>query len=127
MGEFAASLAHEVRNPLTAVKIDLQSLQEKLAGDEALNAPLHRALEEIDRLDRILSSYLALGSDADVEPERLDLADVIQRTIKLMAADLEEMSFEDGRVGPGRYVHIERIVESPSNDCGPQGGVCRDP
>ena len=49
MGEFAASLAHEVRNPLTAVKIDLQSLQERLADNEALNAPLRRVLEEIER------------------------------------------------------------------------------
>jgi signal transduction histidine kinase len=65
MGEFAASLAHEVRNPLTAVKIDLQSLQEKVADDEALNVPLRRALEEIDRLDATVGDALAVVRRGD--------------------------------------------------------------
>ena len=65
MGEFAASLAHEVRNPLTAVKIDLQSLQERLADDEALNVPLRRALEEIDRLDSTVGDALSVVRRGD--------------------------------------------------------------
>jgi signal transduction histidine kinase len=60
MGEFAASLAHEVRNPLTAVKIDLQSLQERLADDDELAVPLRRALEEIDRLDSTVGDALSV-------------------------------------------------------------------
>ena len=39
VGEFAANLAHEVRNPLTAIRIDLQRLEEKLPDDPALRAP----------------------------------------------------------------------------------------
>jgi len=73
MGEFAASLAHEVRNPLTAVKIDLQSLQEKLAGDETLTVPLRRALEEIDRLDATVGDALSVvrrGEEDSVFPVR---------------------------------------------------------
>jgi signal transduction histidine kinase len=65
MGEFAASLAHEVRNPLTAVKIDLQSLQEKVADDEALTVPLRRALEEIDRLDSTVGDALSVVRRGD--------------------------------------------------------------
>jgi signal transduction histidine kinase len=67
MGEFAASLAHEVRNPLTAVKIDLQSLQERLADDAALSAPLRRALEEIDRLDATVGDALSVVRRGDGE------------------------------------------------------------
>ena len=60
MGEFAASLAHEVRNPLTAVKIDLQSLEEKVGHDEALSELLQRSLEEIDRLDATVGDALSV-------------------------------------------------------------------
>ncbi len=67
MGEFAASLAHEVRNPLTAVKIDLQSLQERLANDDALAVPLARALEEIDRLDSTVGDALSVVRRSDGE------------------------------------------------------------
>jgi signal transduction histidine kinase len=65
MGEFAASLAHEVRNPLTAVKIDLQSLQERLPEDSDLAGPLARALEEIDRLDATVGDALSVVRRGD--------------------------------------------------------------
>ena len=67
MGEFAASLAHEVRNPLTAVKIDLQSLQERLSDDAELTPPLRRALEEIDRLDATVGDALSVVRRGDGE------------------------------------------------------------
>jgi signal transduction histidine kinase len=60
VGEFAASLAHEVRNPLTAVKIDLQSLEERLKNDPDLMEPLRRALEGIDRLDATVGDALSM-------------------------------------------------------------------
>jgi signal transduction histidine kinase len=60
VGEFAASLAHEIRNPLTAVKIDLQNLEEKLGDDSSLTEPLRRALEEIDRLDATVGDALSI-------------------------------------------------------------------
>ncbi len=65
VGEFAASLAHEVRNPLTAVKIDLQSLEEKLGDDPSRTIPLRRALEEIDRLDATVGDALSIVRQGD--------------------------------------------------------------
>ena len=65
MGEFAASLAHEVRNPLTAVKIDLQSLEEKLRGDPSLAEPLQRILEEVDHLDATVGDALSVVRRGD--------------------------------------------------------------
>ena len=65
VGEFAASLAHEVRNPLTAVKIDLQSLEERLGDDPSLTLPLRRALEEIDRLDATVGDALSMVRQGD--------------------------------------------------------------
>lgn len=90
MGRMTAGIAHEIRNPLGVIRGTGQHLQNRLRN-AGIDDPVADFIpEEIDRLDRILSSYLALGSDAGVEPERLDLADVVQRTVKLMAADLEQ-------------------------------------
>ena len=44
IGEFAASLAHEVRNPLTAIRVDLQVAEEALAEGSPPLRPLRRAL-----------------------------------------------------------------------------------
>ena len=65
MGEFAASLAHEVRNPLTAVKIDLQHLEERIGDDEALRDPLLRSLREIDRLNATVGDALSVVRRVD--------------------------------------------------------------
>ena len=47
MGEFAASLAHEVRNPLTAIRIDLERVEEGIPEESELKTPQERALREI--------------------------------------------------------------------------------
>jgi signal transduction histidine kinase len=58
VGEFAASIAHEVRNPLTAIRIDLERVEESLPDDSPLRPPQERALREIRRLDATVSEAL---------------------------------------------------------------------
>jgi signal transduction histidine kinase len=58
VGEFAATLAHEVRNPLTAMRLDLQVVQESIPPAHGAHRPLSRALEEIERLDRTVTAAL---------------------------------------------------------------------
>jgi signal transduction histidine kinase len=90
MGRMTAGIAHEIRNPLGVIRGTGQHLQNRLRSAGIEDPVADFIPEEVDRLDRILSSYLALGSGADVEPEKLDLAEVVQRTMKLMASDLEK-------------------------------------
>jgi two-component system sporulation sensor kinase B len=76
VGQLAASVAHEVRNPLTTVKGFLQMLSQ----DDALSAE-HKyyvsiSLEEINRANRIIQDYLSLAK-TDIHIERLNIADEI--------------------------------------------------
>jgi len=64
IGEFASQLSHEIRNPLTSVKMNLQSLEREaqrgtIPGD--LQPPLKVALKEISRLDTVAGTVLRLG------------------------------------------------------------------
>ena len=72
-GEFAASLAHEVRNPLTAIRVDLQVAEEGLAPESPSRRPLRRALGEIDRLDSAVGSALMATRVALRNLEPIDL------------------------------------------------------
>ncbi|MEX2178136.1 MAG: ATP-binding protein [Gemmatimonadaceae bacterium] len=61
VGEFASGLAHEVRNPLTAIRVDLQMVQEQLPPGSRALALQDRALAEIQRLDRTVSGALSVA------------------------------------------------------------------
>ena len=73
MGEFAAGLAHEVRNPLTAIRIDLQRADEKLDGDSALRVPIRRALGQVERLDATVTGALRLARSGHVSDATVDV------------------------------------------------------
>lgn len=74
VGEFAASLAHEVRNPLTAIRIDLQRVEERLPADSPLREPQARALREISRLDATVSETLDVARTGRWQAALVDLA-----------------------------------------------------
>lgn len=75
VGEFAASLAHEIRNPLTAIRIDLQSLDEKLPRESGLREPLDSALAEIERLNLTVQDALDVARRGQARSESVDLVE----------------------------------------------------
>ncbi len=85
VGEFASSLAHEIRNPLTAIRIDLQRLDETLPGDSPLRTNLHRALREVQRLDQTVSGALRLARSGAITHELVDLRVPLSRAIEMAA------------------------------------------
>lgn len=61
MGEHVAYLSHEIRNPLGAIRINLQSVRRELqqgSFPEDLPSVLDSSVEEVDRLDRMLTAAL---------------------------------------------------------------------
>ncbi|MEE8192875.1 MAG: ATP-binding protein [Gemmatimonadales bacterium] len=73
VGEFAASLAHEVRNPLTAIRLDLQRAREHLSDGERSSALVDHALHEVARLDASVTGGLRLARSGQPSLTPLDL------------------------------------------------------
>jgi two-component system, NtrC family, sensor histidine kinase HydH len=93
LGQMAAGLAHEVKNPLGAIKGAAQLLNEP--GGEVKLSPTDREflgiiLEEVERLDRVVGSVLdyARPSKGDVGP--VDVNAVVRRTVTVLASDRAE-------------------------------------
>jgi signal transduction histidine kinase len=79
--EFVADASHQLRTPLTALRLRL----ENLGGDvtESAQADLERALDEVERLSRLVDGLLALAR-AEVSPvERVDLAKLVDERIEV--------------------------------------------
>jgi len=74
LGDLAARLAHEIRNPLTSIKMQLQLLEENISASEATR--VRTLLNEIRRMELIVETALTLGAPIvlrriDVQVDRL--------------------------------------------------------
>jgi signal transduction histidine kinase len=83
VGAFAASLAHEVRNPLTSIQVDLQRVRGKVRHVEGVEAPLDRALREVARLDRTVSGALQMARSGAVRLAPIDLLVPVRRAAEV--------------------------------------------
>jgi signal transduction histidine kinase len=90
VGEFAASLAHEIRNPLTSVQLDMQMVEERLPMDDTIaRATQERALAEIRRLDRTVTGALRAARAGRMMEERVELLSVALRAARAAAPVVE--------------------------------------
>lgn len=95
VGEFAAQLSHEVRNPLTSIKLDLQGMQRQVEAGvlAASTAPaIESALREINRLDSVVHGVLELSRQAPMSRTRCSVHDAVDRAVSAVRAQLESRS-----------------------------------
>jgi signal transduction histidine kinase len=101
VGEFAASLAHEVRNPLTSVRVDLQRTQRKMENEpEEARELVDRALGEIERLNQSVSDFLRIARSGRVSPGRVDLRIPVEAAVRAAGPHFE------AKVVPGAPVWV---------------------
>jgi len=84
IGELAAGAAHEIRNPLTAIKSSLQYLSEK-CRQETERKLLGVALQETDRIDEILAALLSFSRPSEIKKEQYDLAVALEESLSLLS------------------------------------------
>jgi signal transduction histidine kinase len=84
VGELAAGAAHEIRNPLTAIRSSLQYLESK-GPDETSRKLLASALQETERIDGIVSALLAFARPSEISKERHDLRETVEESLELIS------------------------------------------
>jgi len=86
IGEMAAGIAHEIRNPMTTVRGFLQMLAKK---EECL--PFHRyynlMIDELDRANAIITEFLTLAKNKPANLKRVNLNSIIEALYPLIYAD----------------------------------------
>ena len=87
VGEMAASLAHEVRNPMTTVRGFLQYFREKQQIYAGQDEHYDLMIDELDRANAIISEYLSLARDRTVDMTAGNLETVVQAILPLLQAD----------------------------------------
>ncbi len=94
IGELSASIAHEIRNPLSSIKGSIKILQEDL-GENINNHPMFNIiLEEIERLNKLINDFLFYSKKTKIKKQTVFLKKLLENIIYMI--DLKEMvTFEN--------------------------------
>jgi two-component system, sporulation sensor kinase E len=92
VGELAAGVAHEIRNPMTVIKGYLQYLSKQVSG--SMLDQFNLVLGELQRMEQMLTNYLSLAGNKTVENMEQDLNDIINGIIPLIATDAMERGID---------------------------------
>jgi signal transduction histidine kinase len=111
LGRMSATLAHEIRNPLGAMKGLSQVAQENLPADHETQALLHTVVSEAERLEQLVGDLLTFARPPEPQITRFDLNRLIKEVTGMMAQSIDRSGIKiDPITGPG-----ELIVRSDEN------------
>ncbi|WP_374717166.1 ATP-binding protein [Geobacillus thermodenitrificans] len=85
VSQLAASISHEIRNPLTVVKGFIQLLQTEPLPRETKERYIRIALEEVERAEGIIHDYLTFAKPAPKETEPIDVAVELRKVLQMIA------------------------------------------
>jgi signal transduction histidine kinase len=92
LGTLAAGVAHEIRNPLTAINVRLHSLKRTLVPGSSEEEDATVIDQEIQRLDRIVRNVLHFARPADPQLATITAGSLFSRVQGLLAPQLEKAS-----------------------------------
>ncbi|HMG74131.1 MAG TPA: ATP-binding protein, partial [Pyrinomonadaceae bacterium] len=84
VGRLAASIAHEIRNPLAAMRGSIQMLRSEMDGDTEQAQLMEIILRESDRLNKIVADYLNYARPRPAEFKNVDISALVADTFKLL-------------------------------------------
>ncbi len=137
-GAMADGIIHDVRNPMSSMRLDLQLLQKEAGRGPELRADrlgelAERARRTMDRIDAVMREFLYVSRPEPSARERVDLADCVKDCLDLLGPRFEtagvklQLDMQAGRVVvTGFGVGIKRAlinVLTNAKQVSPQGGT----
>ncbi len=90
IGRIAATIAHEIRNPLTSVKLNIQKLMENESLGEEETEHLNLSQEGILQIEKFIKEMLNFSRVSDLNPERFSIVQILEEAVKILKGSLEE-------------------------------------
>jgi signal transduction histidine kinase len=106
IGTLASGLAHEIRNPLNSLNLNMQMLEEEI--DETGSAPMGKRLlsitrSELSRLERLVTDFLAYAKPRPLELEEIPAVRLLERIREVLAGEIQkrgaQVELEDRSAG----------------------------
>ncbi|MCX8117669.1 MAG: PAS domain S-box protein [Desulfobacterota bacterium] len=90
IGQLTTSLAHEIRNPLSSVKMNSQIILKNMAFDGNDKRRMEIIVHEISRLERILDEMLDFARPIKLKLEPVRLPSILESSLEIMEAKIKE-------------------------------------
>jgi signal transduction histidine kinase len=111
VGQLAAGVAHELRNPLTAVKLLIDTSREDLESRGMDSEDLNIIAHELRRLEKSLQAFLDFARPPKMERRRLDLTAVIEQALALVGGRAKKQRVQIDWHPPEPPLNIEADAE----------------
>jgi signal transduction histidine kinase len=102
IGKLSATIAHEIRNPLTSVKLNIQKLADNDRLDEIEREHLAIAQEGIEQIEKFIKELLGFTRISVLQPDYFGLDQVIDESLKILLPSLAE-----------KHVQVKKNYEQP--------------
>ncbi|MDH7492450.1 MAG: ATP-binding protein [Candidatus Saccharicenans sp.] len=113
LGRLSATIAHEIRNPLTSVKLNIQKLAESSVLDETEREHLAIAQEGIDQIEKFIKELLSYTRTSSLQKDYFSLEEILEEAVKGLQSSLKEKGIQlQKNFQPGlhpAYVDAERL------------------
>jgi len=106
IGEMAAGIAHEIRNPLASISGSVQFLRRELALDPELRNLMDIIVKESDRLSSFIEEFLNFSRQSPLEIAEFDLAGVVDEVTAMITRNLKAVRFIK-KYNPGSMVRAD--------------------
>ena len=103
LGNLAATIAHEIRNPLNAISMGLQRLKVEFQptdDQEQYSRVTELMLGEVHRLNSIVEQFLSLARPLEMKPEALRVQDVLNELATLVEGEAQQSKVQIRVVAP---------------------------
>ncbi|UJF31937.1 ATP-binding protein [Paenibacillus hexagrammi] len=132
LSELAASVAHEIRNPMTVARGFMQVLNQAQVSESKKQIYTAMVIEEIDRAQSIINDYLSFAKPQAETLESIDISSLIQKLMNLISpyASLRDVQIKV-QFEPGLWIHghLEKMIQCLVNitkngiEAMPKGGT----
>jgi signal transduction histidine kinase len=113
--EIARIMAHEIKNPLTPIRLTLDRMEERAGSEETVDSTriaafVERINSQVDTLERLVSQFRSFSREPEVHPARVELADILNDIAGDMSPKVTTLIEGNAAIDTDRYLFNQVVL-----------------